>query len=81
MQSLRYGLQHFFEKEGGFDIVNDGDFKEAKANNMFKSIYVELKKTGHATVNYKPPILPGHMHKIRTSTAWPEPNHPSPITE
>ncbi len=67
MQSLRYGLQRFFEKERGFDIVNDGDFKEA--NNMFKSVCVELKKAGRATVNHKPPILPGDMHKIRTSTA------------
>ena len=53
MKCRRSALNRYFRKEKGFDITKDGQF--VKANEMFKAILVEAKKSGKGVRVHTPP--------------------------
>ena len=53
MKCRRSALNRYFRKENGFDITKDGQF--VKANEMFKAILVEAKKSGKGVRVHTPP--------------------------
>ncbi|XP_069140976.1 uncharacterized protein KIAA1958-like [Argopecten irradians] len=65
MITIRYGLQKHFMKKRDEDIINGEQFK--KANEMFKSVLVRLKKAGLGDTKHKIPIDSKDMEKMYQS--------------
>ncbi|XP_070572604.1 zinc finger MYM-type protein 2-like [Ptychodera flava] len=67
LQSLRYGIQRFFNQppmRRNFDIVDGEDFSNSRK--MFSAVCKQLKSQGKGNVVHKPAILPGDLAKIAT---------------
>ena len=62
LKCLRASLNRYFRKEKGFDITQDSPF--VRANEMFKAVLVESKKTGHGVRRSTPTISQIDLERI-----------------
>lgn len=58
MISIRFGLQRFFQNIKN-DIINDADFR--LSNEMFKTVLINIKRTGKGTTQHKDVISDADM--------------------
>ncbi|XP_062613233.1 uncharacterized protein LOC134275012 [Saccostrea cucullata] len=65
MISIRFGVQRHFLTHRKFDIVNDANFR--LANEMFKAVLTEIKRSGKGTVQHKEVISAADFEKLYTS--------------
>ena len=62
MITIRYGLQRYFLRQCGVDIINSDIFKPA--NDVFSAMLVKLKGEGKGATQHKEPITKIDMTKI-----------------
>ena len=62
LKCLRSGLNRWYRKERGIDIVNDTSF--VQSNEMLKAVQVESKKNGKGVRKSYPPISSIDLEKI-----------------
>ena len=67
MITIRYGLQRYFLRQCGVDIINNENFKPA--NDVFAAMLVKLKAEGKGATLHKEPIAKEDMIKIMSSSA------------
>ena len=68
-QSIRFGIHRFIKSiHADWDIIDGTAFTES--NEVFQAQVVQLKKQGFAKVDHRPPIAPGDMEKLYSSTVF-----------
>ena len=68
-QSIRFGIHRFIKSiHADWDVIDGTAFTES--NEVFQAQVVQLKKQGFAKVDHRPPIAPGDMEKLYSSTVF-----------
>ena len=68
-QSIRFGIQRFIKSiHTDWDIIDCPEFSES--TEVFQAQVFQLKKKGFAKVDHWPPIAPGDMEKLYSSTIF-----------
>ena len=65
LTSIRFGLQRYFNRKRGFNIIADGAFEQS--NQVFEAVVVQLKRQGFAKVDHHEPIKKEDLAKIYSS--------------
>ena len=65
LTSIRFGLQRYFNRKRGFNIIADSAFEQS--NQVFEAVVVQLKRQGFAKVDHHEPIKKEDLAKIYSS--------------
>ena len=76
VKCLRSALNRHFKKERGIDITKDHPF--VKANEMFRAVLVECKKSGKGVQQHHPKISPIDLERIAEYFNYDHISNPDP---